>query len=196
MALTGSVDQRLMAKTQLNTPQEQNEAASRLKMVRRPESEDEGEGDTLAQKKISAANKQQDGKIKKMAGAVSSRLNQLTAQALRFSWLNIPDSFGLTLIYINLHLFGRSILGEKVFCEMGEEFIPKSLRSSIYSPSFSAKIKKIGLLEKMLLMFLDLLVLILVLLSFATLLSVIAPYLAAFTVAFEVINFFKGIFNF
>jgi hypothetical protein len=196
MALTGSVDQKLMAKTQLNTPQEQSAAASRLNVMRRPGSEDTGGGNTLRQKQISARNNEANSKAKQSAGKSPNKLNQATAYLLKASWLNLIDSFGLTLIYINLHLFGRSIFGDKVFCEMGEEFIPKSLRSSLSSPSVKDKIKKFGLGEKLLLIFLDAFVLIAVLLSFATLLSVIAPYLATLTILFNAINFFKGLFSF
>lgn len=41
---------------------------------------------------------------------------------LRQSWLHLIDSWGLTLIWINIHVFLRQILGEKLFCDLGEEW--------------------------------------------------------------------------
>lgn len=194
MALTGSIDQRLMARKRLDTPQEQNAAASRLNVERRPGSENDGDGDTLEQKKFSARNNQENIKVKAAAGKSPNKLNQITAYLLKASWLNLIDSFGLTLIYINLHLFGRSIFGDKVFCEIGEEFIPRSLRSSLESPSVKDKIKKIGLGEKLLLIFLDAVALVALLLGFLVFLQIIAPYLAVLTAYFKTIDFFKGLF--
>ncbi|MFA5188488.1 MAG: hypothetical protein WC460_03960 [Patescibacteria group bacterium] len=51
---------------------------------------------------------------------------KFTAQALKFSWLNLIDSFGLTLIYINFHFLGKYIAGSNLFSDFGEEWLPKT----------------------------------------------------------------------
>jgi hypothetical protein len=93
----------------------------------------------------------------KEAGAGSA--TDGTATLLKTAWLNIIDSFGLTLIYINLHVFGHSVFGEKIFCDLGEEWIPNSLRSSLGSEAVRSRTRAIGLLEKIILIFADSLVL-------------------------------------
>ena len=59
--------------------------------------------------------------------ALSAPVRLATDWALRASWLNIIDSFGLTLIYINIHVFFRFILGTDFFCKLGDEWASGSL---------------------------------------------------------------------
>ncbi len=44
------------------------------------------------------------------------------AQLLRQSWILLIKSFGLTLIWINIHVLGNIVFGPKVFCNLGEEW--------------------------------------------------------------------------
>ncbi len=73
------------------------------------------------------------------------------AQLLRQSWILLIKSFGLTLIWINIHVLGNMVFGPKVFCNLGEEWF---MRSGVANnPQKKKQIKeagkKIGLLEKM-----------------------------------------------
>jgi hypothetical protein len=99
-----------------------------------------------------------------------------TAALLKAAWLNIIDSFGLTLIYINLHLFGHSVFGEKVFCELGEEWLPNKLRSGLGSEAVKDKIKAVALLEKIVLIFVDAAALFALLLLIAIVLYLTNPW--------------------
>lgn len=45
----------------------------------------------------------------------------ITKELLKQSWLNLIDSWGLTLIYLNIHPWAGFIEGNKVFCKLGEE---------------------------------------------------------------------------
>jgi hypothetical protein len=45
---------------------------------------------------------------------------------LRQAWANLIDSFGLTLIWINIHVFLEYVLGEKLFCKLGGEWTGKA----------------------------------------------------------------------
>ncbi len=73
------------------------------------------------------------------------------ARLLRQSWILLIKSFGLTLIWINIHVLGNMIFGPKVFCNLGEEwFIRPGMNNN---PELRKKAKetgkKTGLLEKM-----------------------------------------------
>lgn len=45
----------------------------------------------------------------------------ITKELLKQSWLHLIDSFGATLIYLNIHPWVGFIEGNKVFCKLGEE---------------------------------------------------------------------------
>jgi hypothetical protein len=44
------------------------------------------------------------------------------SKLLQQAWLNLITSWGLTLIWINIHVFLSYIFGEKLFCKLGEEW--------------------------------------------------------------------------
>jgi len=58
----------------------------------------------------------------KIAAAATAPMRRGTSKLLQQAWLNIIDSFGLTLIWINIHVFLSYVLGEKLFCKLGEEW--------------------------------------------------------------------------
>ncbi len=95
-------------------------------------------------------------------GAVDKYAQRMTGRLLKLSWSNLLDSFGLTLIYINIHFFGRAVLSQKIFCEPGREWIPGDLadqKSSIHSSGFQKRLSMLPLVEKMLLILIDLILL-------------------------------------
>jgi|GEM_PF-2840951 len=55
--------------------------------------------------------------------AMTMPISMATSELLQKSWLNIIDSFGLTLLYINFHVFCRWVFGEKLFCKLGHEWL-------------------------------------------------------------------------
>lgn len=68
------------------------------------------------------------------AGIVSGLKNQVKAQAasaintstsnlLQKAWLNVIDSYGLTLLYVNFHVLCRFIFGKQYFCKLGHEWL-------------------------------------------------------------------------
>ncbi|MFH1582859.1 MAG: hypothetical protein ABIB72_00880, partial [Candidatus Falkowbacteria bacterium] len=67
----------------------------------------------------------------------------------------------LSLIYINIHVFLKSVFGEKLFCKLGEEWIPKQITGAGGEAGKSLG-KSIGIIEVMGLLFLDLLVLFII----------------------------------
>jgi len=57
-----------------------------------------------------------------ISGALASPLRTATSRLLRQAWLHLIDSFGLTLLWIDIHVFLSQVLGEKVFCKLGDEW--------------------------------------------------------------------------
>lgn len=64
------------------------------------------------------------GKIDKLADKATAPMKKATSNLLKQAWTNLIDSFGLTLIWINIHVFLRLVLGKKLFCKLGEEWLP------------------------------------------------------------------------
>jgi len=70
------------------------------------------------------AKKQKQEKSKGKASEVKDLAsNLLTAQLLKLSWLNLIDSFGLTLIYINYHFLRAHMLKSPGYCKFGDEWM-------------------------------------------------------------------------
>jgi len=62
-----------------------------------------------------------------------------TSQLLRQAWLNLISSWGLTLIWINIHVFLGTIFGHNFFSKLGAEW----LDNNISTANLEAK-KKLG----------------------------------------------------
>jgi hypothetical protein len=119
-------------------------------------------GGTSFRERIMAARQAMDLKErakKKIEEKVMAPVKAGTNWLLKASWLNLIDSFGLTLIYINTHLFLRQIFPD-AFCKLGEEWKPKmvgeSSASNIAGTAF-------GIVEVMGLLLLDLIVIFIIL---------------------------------
>lgn len=85
-----------------------------------------------------------------------------SAKALRYSWLNLIITYGLTLFYINFHVFGRMVFGEKIFGKLGSEWLPKQLKA-VGGKNAATVESAFGIVEVMLLIFLDLIFMALIL---------------------------------
>ena len=101
--------------------------------------------------------KQAQKKAQKNPDNASKAANLATTNMLRLSWLNLIDSFGLTLIYINLHVFLHWVLGDKFFCKLGDEWIPKEIKKA-GGESAKAAGKAFGIMDVMLLILLDVII--------------------------------------
>ena len=101
-------------------------------------------------------------KIKQKAKEkISEPAKQGTAYLLKLSWLNLIDSFGLTLIYINMHVFLRWVM-PSMFCKLGDEWIPKQASVLGADEAMKKTGQAIGIVEVLGLLLLDLLVLFIV----------------------------------
>jgi len=134
--------------------QEQVQAASRSREQRGQErlamaEGDRPPGDTITQDQDMARNAKAPSVPVPEAGEMPSSMSAATGKLLEISWPNLLDPFAfvLALVYINTHVMGHSVFGEKVFCALGEEWIPTTMRTGIYAQSFKDKARTFGLLE-------------------------------------------------
>ncbi len=75
------------------------------------------------------------------------------AKLLQAAWENLLDSFGLTLIWIDLHYILSYVFGKNLFCDLGEEWVINKVPSSGSGQSADKLVeeagKSIGTVEKM-----------------------------------------------
>lgn len=93
----------------------------------------------------------------KTADETTSPVSKGTAKLLRAAWTNLIQSFGLTLIWINIHVFLRFVFGPKIFCKLGQEWLPEKAPSAGGGAN-KALGNKIGLAEWAALLILDFIV--------------------------------------
>ncbi len=74
-----------------------------------------------------------------------------TSSLLRQAWIYLIPSFGLTLIWINIHAFLNLIFGPRYFCNLGEEWIDLAAGGSPQAREAMSKStgKSVGTVEKM-----------------------------------------------
>lgn len=142
-------------------PEQENQAAGDLREKKKGGEEPGEAGEPSLRERVMAAKKALNLKEqaqKKIEATVTAPAKQGTSWLLKMSWLNLIDSFGLTLIYINIHVFLKWVLGEKLFCKLGEEWLPKQIKEAGGEAGNTAG-RGIGLVEVMVLLVLDLIVL-------------------------------------
>ncbi|MFA5154874.1 MAG: hypothetical protein WC453_00405 [Patescibacteria group bacterium] len=101
-----------------------------------------------------------------LAGAATAPVRRGTSKLLQQSWLNLIDSFGLTLIWINIHVFLKMVVGEKFFCKLGEEWaslVPGGEADPLAKEAAAKFGKPIGTVEAIALALCDLILLLLIL---------------------------------
>ncbi len=71
----------------------------------------------------SQAKNQQQENSEKESNPAEEGVKNATAELLKQSWINLIPSWGLTVIYLNIHILGAKLLGTKYFSEPGEEWV-------------------------------------------------------------------------
>lgn len=125
----------------INPPRSASDSADRvgaLNEARRDKADPEPETEAaslreqqMADRRLQAKSGQADEEGKgekedKVEAAISKAtapIKKATSNLLKQSWLNLVDSFGLTLIWINIHVFLRTVLSSRLFCKLGEEWL-------------------------------------------------------------------------
>jgi hypothetical protein len=115
----------VMAKGKENKNEEQNENSSQTSAERAGELNEQKN-----QAQIAADEAEKKKKEKEESDAQPNPINKGTSRLLKAAWENLPDSFGLTLIWIDIHIFLGMVLGNKMFCKLGMEWVPDSLKQA------------------------------------------------------------------
>ncbi len=103
------------------------------------------------------AERNQGGKAKQMLGAALSPAKQALSNLLKSAWENLISSWGLTLIWIDIHVFLSFVLGKELFCDLGEEWLPAKPGIKVgqnkdgggQNEVIGQVTKSVGLIEKM-----------------------------------------------
>lgn len=104
---------------------------------------------------------------------VAPAIQQATSKLLQQAWFNAIETYGLTLLYVNVHVFLRWVIGEKYFCKLGDEWLSKiGSKGTVKSGSAASFLlglpaRGVGLLEVGLIGALDIILLLAVLVSIA-----------------------------
>jgi len=78
-------------------------------------------------KKEETGSKEEEGKL---VEAATTPIRKGTSKLLQQAWLNLADSFGLTLLWIDIHVWLGSIVGHKFFCKLGQEWLDNNIISA------------------------------------------------------------------
>lgn len=73
-----------------------------------------------------------------------SPASKATANLLRSAWQNLIPSWGLTLIWIDIHIFLSMVFGKNLFCSLGEEWLSKGVSNNVEGAK-----KAVGMTEGM-----------------------------------------------
>ena len=112
----------------------------------------------------------------KLEEKVTAPMRAGTSRLLQQSWLSILYTGGLSIIflffYINIHVFLRFVLGEKIFCKLGDEWVPKKIKA-MGGEAGKMGSRAIGIVEVMGLILLDVVVLSVVFVALALIIMII-----------------------
>lgn len=113
------------------SPAEQMAMAGRLNEARRDESEEQAETEANPEeqslreaKMASMADEGKKSKLGKVKEKASAAAQTASGMGLRWAWTVLVPSWGLSLIYINMHAFLRLVF-PSAFCKLGDEWVPK-----------------------------------------------------------------------
>jgi hypothetical protein len=69
-------------------------------------------------------------KAKKAMSQATAPARRATSNLLKQAWQNIIPSYGLTIIWINIHVFLGMIFGNNFFCKLGAEWIDENIKKA------------------------------------------------------------------
>ncbi len=159
-----------------NTSEKSYESAtdpwSQSQELRQSKQADRDNQNQASQEVKKVAQSKLGGQAEEMVGSV---VRQGASETLKQLWINLPDTYGLTLIGINVYWALNVAFGDKIIPDLGNEWLPKSAKGAGKAADslLGVPTAGIGLLEKAVIIFLDLVVaaLILVSLSIVVLIS-------------------------
>jgi hypothetical protein len=149
-----AVDEELLARSDAeneeNGESDESEMAGDFRAARRDRGDLLEDDDTsvrsLRQSALMRQKAEKDKADSEASRASTSPMRQATDKLLQAAWENLIDSFGLTLIWIDIHVFLNKVLGPKVFCDLGDEWLPAEAKK-VLAKSDNAK-SSVALIEK------------------------------------------------
>jgi hypothetical protein len=160
------IDERLMAAQRAGKLREEKKKAGEegdsetSNQYRNQEPEDQGD---IRQSKLAALKERANIKRRlkeKINEKVINPAKMATANGLRWAWLTLIPSWGLSIIYINMHVFLRFVFPD-LFCKLGDEWIPKIVSNKSTAKNVAGT--AFGIVEIIALVIIDLVLLILLL---------------------------------
>ncbi len=148
-ATTYGIDDRLMAVQAANELRRRQEEGRRMEANADQETEAKTEEPQSFRERLMAKRRaEQKAAIQKEKKEIHTPATDGTDWLLRLSWYTLIPSFGLTLIWINIHAFMRMIPGSRyVFSKLGSEWVPKSVKKAGGYAAKSAT-RTAGLIER------------------------------------------------
>lgn len=163
-----------------NDDLEQNQADEDGYYEEDTDDEEDEEGDDDYYDQMEDGRPQKPGRARQLVDKLEDNLSTGPSELLTASWLNIIDTFGLTLIWINIHVFLHFIVSKKIFVALGQEWVTmvpegnKVLSEFKKSDTAKEAVAGVSMVEYMLLIFLDLLALFIIIIVAAIIIVIIA----------------------
>ena len=162
--MANNLDNLMVRKAVLSGEAQEQLVAEELRRKKTDEEDEGTERPQSLREAVRSAKMKEDsrGMIGEKAESALNPAKMGTSSLLKWAWEALIPSFGLSLIWINMHVFLRLVLGEKLFCKLGEEWIPKQASSALGEEGKMAG-KGIGLVEGMALLAFDLVLIFIIL---------------------------------
>ena len=126
------IDEQLIEQ---NTETSEALKAGELRAQQREGLVENADEETKSIREMVQQKKTQEGVGNKMAslklGASKPKVNPIleaTDNLLKSSWENLISSWGFTLLWVDIHVFLNSIFGPSAFRDLGEEWVPDSIK--------------------------------------------------------------------
>lgn len=152
------------------SPAEQMMMQGRLNEARRQDEEqaeepgnDAGNPERQSLREAKMASMAEEGKKSKLGKVkekASEAAHKVTGTGLRWAWESLIPSWGLTIIYINMHAFLRWVF-PSAFCKLGDEWVPKQITGENSAANVAGT--AFGIVEIMGLMLIDVLLFFIIL---------------------------------
>lgn len=149
-----SVDSQLLNRNSQSSQAQAGDSADRAAQLREEKrqgvaGDNAGTEDTSGglREQLVGQRKKRQGLKEKAMEQVAAPVNKATSKLLKSSWENLVDSFGATLIWINIHVFLGTVVGEKFFCKLGMEWIDDNIKKANVKAAEKAG-RMIGVIEK------------------------------------------------
>lgn len=127
-----NLDDQLINKEKSGKKEAASDRAGKYLEATRGSSSDAAEeaGSSLRERIFKKKKEAESGAADKVAEVATAPIRKGTSKLLQQAWLNLADSFGLTLIWIDIHVWLGTIFGNKFFCKLGQEWLDSSIVSA------------------------------------------------------------------